>query len=134
MKTKYLIASLCLASLTACDDGKPIIGQTTDYASPDGAYTATHEEVDNGLGFGQGALYDEVHVTRKGGPVGEHGNPGRSVVFYAESTYKPGNGVTLSWVTSRRLRIEYDPAQNPGKQLHQLGDVEIEFSKRLDDA
>ena len=39
------------------------------------------ERVDNGLGFGQGAVYDEVHVQRARTAVTEHGDRSDSVVF-----------------------------------------------------
>ena len=121
---------VCVLSLTACDDGTPIVGQSSQIISPDSAFVATLEVVDNGLGFGQGALYEEVHVTRAGQPLGAHGDPGKSVVFYAESTYENGRDVHVRWVTARRLRVEFDSKQKPGREVRRLGDVEVEFSRR----
>ena len=105
----------------------PSIIRSQDFPNSDGAYTATLEQIDNGLGFGQGALYDEVHLRRRGEPVGAHGNPGGSVVFYAESTYRDNSGVTLTWLDSRHFRVGYDRGQRPGKAVNALSGVAIEF-------
>ncbi len=93
---------------------------------------ATLEEVDNGLGLGQGAIHEEVHVSRPGKALGKHGDEGESVVFYAESTYENGRGVNLRWVADRRLRVEYDSKQNPGRRIEHLGGVDIEYLRRPD--
>ena len=94
------------------------------YPSPDGKYTATLEYVDNGLGFGMGAVYDEVHLTRTGQPVGEHGNAGDSVVFNARSTEQE---VKVAWIDSRHLRVQYSREQSPDRALGRLDDVAIEL-------
>lgn len=113
--------------LAGCDEGRPIVLQSQEFPSPDGAYTATLEQVDNGLGFGLGALYDEVHLRRRGEPVGAHGEPGRYVVFYAESTYQGKGSVRLSWLDSRHLLVEYAREQRPGRTTRTLSGVAIDF-------
>lgn len=110
-----------------CDEGKPIVIHSQDFPSPDAAFIATLEQVDNGLGFGQGALYDEVHLRRRGEAVGAHGESGSSVVFYAESTYQAKNGVRLTWLDSRHLRVEYEREERPGRAVRTLSGVAIEF-------
>ena len=127
MKYKFAIAIFFVISLAGCEDGKPIVGRSQAYPSPDGGFTATLEEVDNGLGFGQGALYDEVHLTRQGEAVGEHGDPGPSVIFYAESAYKAGSEVKVTWIDGRHLRVEYTRERRPGRAVSQLDGVAIEF-------
>ncbi|MEO6279882.1 hypothetical protein [Roseateles sp.] len=130
MKHKLVITSFLLVILAGCEDGKPVVGRSQAYPSPDGAFTATLEEVDNGMGFGLGALYDEVHLTRQGEAVGKHGDSGRSVVFYAESAYKVGSEVKITWIDSRHLRVELGGEQRPGRAVGQQGDIAIEFRRR----
>lgn len=127
MKYELAITIFVLISLAGCEDGKPIVGRSQAYPSPDGAFTATLEEVDNGLGFGQGALYDEVHLTRQGEAIGKHGDSGRSVIFYAESDYKVGSEVKVTWIGSRHLRVEYGREQHPGRAVRKLDGIAIEF-------
>jgi len=122
-----LIPSFLVLLVSGPEGGKPMVGESRAYPSPDGAYTATLEVVDNGLGFGQGALYDEVHVTRLGEPVGAHGDPGRSVVFYAQSTYRTDGGVKLTWLGNRHLRVEYEREQRPGRAVRTLDGIVIEI-------
>jgi len=127
MKFRFLALLFFVILLAGCEDGDPIVKRSQAYPSPDSIYAATLEEVDNGLGFGQGALYEEVHITRRGESVGAHGNPGRSVVFYVESTYKVGSGVKVSWLDSRHLRVEYSRDLHPGRALSNWDGVAIEF-------
>lgn len=116
--------------LSGEDDGVPIVNRSEAYPGPDGAYVATLEVVDNGLGFGQGALYDEVHITRRGEAVGAHGDPGRSVVFYAEVTDQKANEVSVSWVGPRRLRVTYGLAQHPGRTVRAKDGVAVELEQQ----
>jgi hypothetical protein len=127
MKFSRHVMLVFVCALAGCDDGKPIVIHSQELLSPDGAYAATLEQVDNGLGFGQGALYEEVHLRRRGEPVGAHGDPGASVVFYAESTYQGKNDVRLTWLDSRHLRVSYGRKQRPGRAIGALGGVAIEF-------
>lgn len=76
-----LLVAGCLAAFDAMiGEAEPIVGQVDQFPAPDGDWIATLELVDNGLGFGQGMLYDEVHVHRRGTPVTTHGNPSDSSV------------------------------------------------------
>ena len=127
MKFSRLVMLVFACGLAGCDDGNPIVTQSQEFPSPDGAYTATLELVDNGLGFGQGALYDEVHLRHRGEYIGEHGEPGGSVVFYAESTYQGKSDIRLTWLDGRHLRVEFDRNQRPGRALGALSGVAIEF-------
>lgn len=48
------LAAACLYAFHHPDDDPTIVGKHIDFASPNGNWIATLEEVDNGLGFGQG--------------------------------------------------------------------------------
>lgn len=126
MGCRLCILPLLALALGGCG-GEPVVIRSQAFPSPDGAYTATLEEVDNGLGFGQGALYDEVHLTRQGESTGRHGDPGRSVGFYAESTYKNGGAVKIEWLDRQHLRVKFGGEQRPGRISASLNGVAIEY-------
>jgi hypothetical protein len=76
--------------LSACSEGVPRVVQATQVESPSRNVAATVEVVDNGLGFGQGALYDEIHLGPSRHGSFAHGDKDESVIYYAESTYEAG--------------------------------------------
>ncbi len=121
-------AAACFAVLCAgCSDGTPIVMKSQQYESPDRKLIATLEELDNGLGFGLGALYDEVHITMRSEAISHHGSASASVVFYAESTYGKGKPVTVRWLDANRLQISYDAQETPRKRLSSSRAVSIEY-------
>lgn len=83
--------------------------------------------MDNGLGFGLGAVYDEVHLGKQGETIGDHGDKGKSVVFYVESTYGKGKPVNVKWLSNDRIQIIYDGSLMPGKKQTILKGVAIEY-------
>ena len=122
-----LLASLASAPvLVGCDDGKPIVLEAKEFASPDGKWVAVLEEVDNGLGFGQGAIFQEVHILRPGDKAQSHGDRSSSNVFYAESIYDAGTGVSVRWQSNERLQISFDRRQHPGKLVTAFFGITIE--------
>jgi hypothetical protein len=128
MKLAAVLALFPICMLAACDDGKPIILNAVATPSPDSSWKATLEEVDNGMGFGLGALYEEVHLTKPDESPSSHGEPSHSAVFYVESTYGKGKGVSLKWLSSQRLQILYDPSHKPGRQLANYRGLSIEVT------
>ncbi len=86
------------------------------------------ERVDNGLGFGQGAVYDEIHIQRTGAAVLQHGVDSDSVAFYVMEETDADIRATASWSGPRRLLIAYDRRRNPGYFVRQLGDVTVDYS------
>lgn len=133
-----LLLSLCMsvavfsgaAGLVACSEGVPKVVGTKSIVSPSKQYVATVEVVDNGLGFGLGALYDEVHVTSATHWRYKHGDADETVAYYSESTY--GGAVPqVEWVGADRLRITIDANSEPVRQLNSVSHVLIEYSKRL---
>jgi hypothetical protein len=122
----FLVAG-ALAFLTAC---RPVVLSSSQMLSPDGRLTATLEHVDNDLGLGQGALYDEVHVTRTWSLrfLWSHGDPDSSVVFYVGSSYAPGDAPRVRWEDSHHLAIAYPRCHVPGRALQDYRGVHITYS------
>jgi hypothetical protein len=118
--------SICAVAATLCACA-PVVEQSSDLPSPDSRWTATLERVDNGLGFGQGLAYDEVHI---GGPhawrfLWRHGDPDQSVVFFAEveAEQRP----VLHWADAHHLLITYPAENTPGRQLTHFEDITISY-------
>ena len=113
--------------LSACSEGTPIVVESHQVPNPSGTLVATVEVVDNGLGFGQGALYDEIHISPPGSSAFRHGDPDSSVAFYAESTYEKGHPPSVAWVSNSLLRVTLDPLAKPGRQQSSLNGASIEY-------
>jgi hypothetical protein len=113
------------------DDGRPLVGKIIDYSSPDMQWIATLEEVDNGLGFGQGMLYDEVHIRHPDERILEHGNDAKSAVFYADAMGKSSTRPRIKWIDSTHLLITYSPARlestGPGRVLGKFHGIAIAY-------
>jgi hypothetical protein len=117
-----------LLACGGCDDGIPIVLESERAPSPDNSLDAIVERVDNGLGFGQGAVYNEIHVLIRGSSVSVHGVPSVSVVFCAREEINVDNGVTAHWVSARHLVISYEPRRMYGLRAKRFGDVLIDYS------
>jgi hypothetical protein len=113
------------------DDGQPIVGRHFDLKSSDGNWIVTLEELDNGLGFGQGMLYDEVHIRRPNETIASHGNGSESAVSYIDSMGNPGDRPSLSWLDATHLVIVYDSNTSvgggPGKSIISFRGISIEY-------
>jgi hypothetical protein len=116
-----------LLSLAGCDDGTPIVTEKSRLLSPDRMSVAVLEGVDNGLGFGQGMYYDEIHVGPADLSISDHGDPGSSVVFYAAQNASSDNPPTLQWLDAKHLVVTYDVARKPQKLVAQVSGVKIEY-------
>ena len=127
----FSLAVLGVLAVLVCvslhGEGVPAVGTSIDVASPDGRLIATVEQVDNGLGFGQGMLYDEVHVSRYPKPKFEHGDADPTVVFYEESSDDPTDTPRVTWIDSQRLRITVRSKTKAGRKLSTVGPVSIEY-------
>jgi hypothetical protein len=110
---------------------EPLVGQVNDFPSPDRKWVATLEEVDNGLGFGQGMLYDEVHIHHSNEKISDHGDDDRSAVFYANSMGAPDKRPQIKWIDSAHLLIIYAPSRieggAPGKALKEFHGIRIDY-------
>jgi hypothetical protein len=113
------------------DDGRPIVVTRSDLESPNRDWIATLETVDNGLGFGQGMLYDEVHIRRPDETVSSHGDRAESAVFYIDAMGTPGDRPRLTWRDATHLIIGYDKRRStesrPGKSITTFHGISIEY-------
>lgn len=108
-------------------DGIPNVIRSSRITSPNSQWDAVLDTVDNGLGFGMGLLYEEVHLERKGAVPLVHGDPGKTVIFYVEKADYDHNEVTASWTDSSHLVIEYAGNETYGPRVPMLGNVSITF-------
>ncbi len=129
-----LLLSFVIAVVYAFhNDGQPIIVKHVDLASPNGNSIVTLEEVDNGLGFGHGMLYDEVHIRHSGEKISDHGDEDRSTVFYANSMGSQSEvRPQIKWIDSTHILISYSPARieggTPSKMLKEYGGIQISYT------
>jgi hypothetical protein len=120
--------SICACTLAGCNDGWPIVKKTSRVASPDAMWEAVLEEVDNGLGFGQGVLFHEIHIQPPGTRVTYHLNESVTCVYYVGASPEAPK---MEWVSARRLVVTYSGLDEPGRQIREYMDVEIEY-RRVD--
>lgn len=110
---------------------EPLLGQVKDFPSPDKRWVATVEAVDNGLGFGLGMLYDEVHIHHPDEKIENHGDDDRSTIFIANAVGESAKGPQIKWIDSTHLLITYDPARiegsEPGKALKGFREIGINY-------
>jgi len=116
-----------MLSLAGCDDGKPIATEKSRLLSPDRLSVAVLEGVDNGLGFGQGMYYDEIHVGPADLSISDHGDLDPSVVFYAAQEASTDNAPSLHWLDARHLVVSYDLARKPQKLVAEVSGIKIEY-------
>lgn len=116
--------------LTGCSDGVPIVAEKSRVVSPDQKSVAVVVGVDNGLGFGQGMYYDEVHVGPAELVITDHGDPSLSVVFYAAQLSSTDEPPTVQWLDPQHLLVTYDGTRNPKMLLSNMGGIRIEFRPR----
>lgn len=118
------------------DGGQAIVLKHSELASPDGKWIATLESVDNGLGFGQGMLYDEVHIRRPNESVSSHGDSAKSAVFYIDVMEATGERPYLTWRDATYLIIGYDKKRStggrPGKCLKSFYGISIEYQPKCE--
>jgi hypothetical protein len=113
----------------------PVLEDFSVYPSPDGRWQARLEQIENGMGFGLGREYYEVHILKPGARATEHGDADHSVAFYITTESAAGHPCAtthprVEWVDRSHLRIEYHPAMDePGKKAKRVGDVDIEYQR-----
>jgi hypothetical protein len=98
--------------------------------SPNGQKWLTVETIDNGLGFGLGRLYEEVHVTHGATPIRGHGDSDPSVVFYVDVTEGRGESVDVRWIDDKSIEISYERSQVPGRMATSAAGVSIAYKVR----
>jgi hypothetical protein len=138
---KFIIAlggALVLSFVVAClyvyhqwDGDPPIVVTRLDLESPNKDWIATLETVDNGLGFGQGMLYDEVHVRRPKETIVSHGDRAESAVFYIDAMQSSGERPHITWRDATHLVVGYDRSRSsegrPGKSITNFHGISIEY-------
>jgi|GEM_PF-2716538 hypothetical protein len=136
----YLIAALTAGVIVLFaflafafrNDGKPIISVTSEILSPDKKWMVTEELIDNGLGFGQGMLYDEIHIRHPEDKISNHGKSDSSVVFYLDAMGDDGKAPKIEWIDSNHLKISYEDLRHskgskPGKSVTDFNGIVIEY-------
>jgi len=124
------IVTALILFLSSCSDGQPQVIRSNRYPNPSGEWFVTVEEVDNGLGFGAGTVYDEIHISQSGVSSFAHGDKDPTVAYYSESTFGDGHVPEVKWLANDRLRIVLDPRSHPGRQEAKVGEVSIEYLVR----
>lgn len=108
----------------------PIVENSRSVPSPSGAKLLTVETVDNGLGFGLGRLYEEVHVTFGSRSIHGHGESDVSVAFYVDVTEARGESVDVRWIDDKSIEISYDRSQAPGRMANSVAGVSVAYKVR----
>ena len=98
--------------------------------SPDSHWQAKIEVVDNGMGFGMGNIYNEIHIIEAGESPKGHGDKEPTAIFYIEAERTEKDFPTLKWVGPQQLLIEYSDLHKPGKRLTQYRGISIEYRSR----
>jgi hypothetical protein len=118
-----LALSVGASVLAGCRDGQIIVQEYRRVASPDARWEVVLEQIDNGLGFGQGLLVNEIHVQPAGSRVTYHGNESVTCVFWVAASEPP----TVEWIAPRRLVVTRFGSKQPGREIARYMDVEIEY-------
>ncbi|MFZ6692922.1 hypothetical protein [Undibacterium sp. SXout20W] len=126
-----LVGLLCLLSIFK-DEGKPSVVSSVDIVSPNHEWIATEEVIDNGLGFGQGMLFDEIHIHRLAENFHDHGDDDTSVVFYVDVAGDKGDPPKISWIDPTHMIITYEDSRHnkrsqPGKRIKVFRGIDIEY-------
>jgi len=122
------VLTFCIVALLtiSCKD-KPSVIKSLRYQSPDGKWEAVLERVDNGLGFGLGALYDEVHLVESGKSISQHGDTCSNVLFYRNSSEDSEITTQVTWLDSKHLQIKYPANPKPGRALTEYHSFSVNF-------
>ncbi len=103
------------------DEGKPHVIEAAHEISPDSKGGVTQEHLDNGMGFGLGALYYEVHLHEAGARRFAHGDRDDAAVFYVEDTSGTVRSCLRIGQSDREREIRL------AKAARQFRDVGIEY-------
>jgi hypothetical protein len=127
----FLLLKACEMTFDAAlGEPKPSAGVNLEAPSPDGRWIATSETVDNGMGFGMGMVYYEVHVRRPNERIRAHGDADATTVFYIHTD---GREPQLTWLDAHHLSIAHETRDDHGKVMEpgrhdaQHGDVRIVY-------
>jgi hypothetical protein len=114
---------------------EPIVKHTADYQSPDHNNVLTIEKIDNGLGFGQGEMIDEFHITLNGELINTHGVKSESVFLYLHSESDSQIQTHPVWMNNDSVIIDVDKnifsKIPPGKISFQFRGIHVKFVSRV---
>jgi hypothetical protein len=136
-RTSWLLAGavmlflplLGIVSLIFCNPRTPAAVVVATLPSPDGAFVAVSERVDDGAGFVEGPVHDEVHLLRRGDSVTDHGNHGKTSIFFIEDR---GEAPQLHWTDGTHLSIRYHEGQdNRPFTRQEIYGVRVHFRKEI---
>jgi hypothetical protein len=116
--------------LAGCKDGIPFVLSSSSVRSPDAKWEATLEKVDNGLGFGQGQAFFELHIQDLGATVVRRCQESVSCVFQIEEI-SHNEEPTIEWTGPRQVTVKYRSSSTPIRQVPRYMDVQIEY-RRID--
>jgi hypothetical protein len=118
-RSSWLLAVLALPVLAMVgmlffavyyDPAVPTATVVATLPNPGGTFIAVVEKVDNGMGFGQGMLYDEIHLLRHGEAVAGHGDESKTSIFYlGDAAAAP----EVRWTDDQHLSVSY--AEGPSE-------------------
>lgn len=131
LERRFLLI-LLLMSMMGCGNDV-IMKDTSQFISPDGKWIATLEYFDNGMGFGMGADYYEIHLVKPVEKIRRHGEESPSSIFYIESAYQNGDRPHVAWTGPRKLQVVYADIslsgrdKKPGRAMMTFSDVSVEY-------
>ena len=125
-----VVAFGSMLGLAGCSDGTPRVVTSHEYPNPSGSLVATVEVLDNGLGFGAGMLYNEIHIAASGERSFVHGNPAPTVVYYCESTSEEDLPPEVKWLKDDQLLVTLAPRGCPARQRTAIPSVFVKYVVR----
>ncbi|MEX8505746.1 hypothetical protein [Leptothrix ochracea] len=124
--TRQTLSVFFIALVAGCS-ASPKVESSRTFESPNAELVATLESVDNGLGFGLGALYEEVHIGKRNELPSTHGEKSPSVAFYIQAAEHPATSVSVRWLGNNELEISHHSSIKPGKAVSALAGVSIKY-------
>lgn len=118
--------TLAVLPCVGCSDSSIVLASQS-FRSPDDKLVATLETLDNGLGFGLGRIYEELHVLPRAIPIRGHGDSSASVVFYVDVTETAGSQVHVKWVGEKSLEVSYNASLKPGRMFLSSNGVTVKY-------
>ena len=116
----------CVCAALGCSDGQPILLNSYVITSPNSKMEAVVERLDNGLGFGQGRLIDEIHIKSAKIRAIDHGSDSATSAFYIEAI--PDRDLpVVEWIDDQHLSVRYSNPNEPGRQISDLMGVELRY-------
>ena len=116
-------------ALAGCSDGVPTVLESETVVSPGSQAIAVVELIDNGLGFGQGLAYSEIHVGPASFKVSSHleRTPDSTLAFLAPLYGDDFSRSSVKWMDDQNLVVTYGMNVRPNTRKQKVGDVFISY-------